>query len=654
MHKALILRFLLVIFSPLIGISLSYFLFLSKPELFSNSLERYKYQDYSFSFREVSTNKNPLYPELIFEDVVLKNKNGDIKIIKLKMGLNMLGYFFDDLKRLKYLKIYATQIKTENYISLLPESSITLKNNLLNIIDSGNIEELYFEFIDEADISINNELIISDVILNLGSERKLSANRAFITADPQEVKIKLGKGSYEDLPFEEIMGFLNLDTMGLSYISYHKSINDYAENILPLGVLNFKNDIQLFTSGFADLRNNKNKNFGFISFQDLSDIKYLEDGFNIKTNIFIEDFNNVFSQNFISFNDLEINLYLSGNEIQNSSAFNFFSDKQSGVELSGNFNEGNLRLDFESENLKGSIVRDASSFFRINLYDSNINFNLRDSENDNFVLPNLKFRVTGENVIFNDAIFNSIDFYYLKNGDVLTLNDINIDSDFLKISNYENEPAYFSINASEDFYKIKGLYEFYDIKNSLKLENFPPINYLRSNINIQWNNLLELRNIEGSLDFLAKDFQVNQRNPNSALLNLIGLLDIQSFFDGYDGSSTDEYIKFKRGSGSMIFSQKYGRVVDDFSFEADFGNMDWSGFIIKDNSGFFEELDLELSLKLNLQENIPWYAAIFGGLGVAAGTAIIGSVFEDQIEDISTIEYSVKGPLNSPSLERLE
>ena len=654
MHKALILRFLLVIFSPLIVISLSYFLFLSKPELFSNSLERYKYQDYSFSFREVSTNKNPLYPELIFEDVVLKNKNGDIKIIKLKMGLNMLGYFFDDLQRLKYLKIYATQIKTENYISLLPESSITLKNNLLNIIDSGNIEELYFEFIDEADISINNELIISDVILNLGSERKLSANRAFITADPQEVKIKLGKGSYEDLPFEEIMGFLNVDTMGLSYISYHKSINDYAENILPLGVLNFKNDIQLFTSGFADLRNNKNKNFGFISFQDLSDIKYLEDGFNIKTNIFIEDFNNVFSQNFISFNDLEINLYLSGNEIQNSSAFNFFSDEQSGVELSGNFNEGNLRLDFESENLKGSIVRDASSFFRINLYDSNINFNLRDSEEDNFVLPNLKFRVTGENVIFNDAIFNSIDFYYLKNGDVLTLNDINIDSDFLKISNYENEPAYFSINASEDFYKIKGLYEFYDIKNSLKLENFPPINYLRSNINIQWNNLLELRNIEGNLDFLAKDFQVNQRNPNSALLNLIGLLDIQSFFDGYDGSSTDEYIKFKRGSGSMIFSQKYGRVVDDFSFEADFGNMDWSGFIIKDNSGFFEELDLELSLKLNLQENIPWYAAIFGGLGVAAGTAIIGSVFEDQIEDISTIEYSVKGPLNSPSLERLE
>ena len=31
------------------------------------------------------------------------------------------------------------------------------------------------------------------------------------------------------------------------------------------------------------------------------------------------------------------------------------------------------------------------------------------------------------------------------------------------------------------------------------------------------------------MDFLTKDFQINQRNQNSALLNLIGLLNIQSF-----------------------------------------------------------------------------------------------------------------------------
>ena len=633
-------------------ISLSYFLFLSKTDLFSKSFERYKYQGYSFSFDEVVTNKNPLYPEFIFKDISLQNENEEIKIIQLNLGMNLLGFFFDDLQRIKYVKIYATEINTKDYISLLPENSIALKKNLLNIVDDGNIEELYFEFINGEDISVNNEFIISELIIKIGSVRKLKATKAYVTADSNQVKIKLDKGSYENLPFEEIIGLLDVDSMQLNYNSYHKSINDYAEKILPLGVLNFKKDIPLFTSGFVDFNNSRNKNFGFISFQDLSEIKYLQDGFNIKTNIFIEDFNNIISQNFISFKDLMMNLYLSGNEIQNSSTFRFFSGQQSDISLNGKFNDGNLNLIFNSENLKGSLVRDDSSFFRINLYDSNINFNFGAPEED-FVLPNLKFRVSGENIIFNDAAFNKIDFYYLKNGDVLTLNDINIDSDFLKISNYQDEPAYFSINANSDFYKVKGSYEFKDIKDSLKLKDFPPINYLKSNLNIQWNKLLELRNIEGTIDFLAKDFQINQNNPNSGLLNLVGLLNIQSFFDGYDGSSTDEFIKFKRGTGSIIFSQKYGRIVDELAFEADFGEMNWSGFIIKDDFGYFRELDLELSLKLNLQENIPWYAAIFGGLGVAAGTAIIGNVFEEQIEEISTIEYSVKGSLNSPNLDRL-
>ena len=75
-------------------ISLSYFLFLSKTDLFSKTLERYDYQGYSLSFDEVATNKNPLYPELIFKDISLQNENEEIKIIKLNLGMNLLGFFF--------------------------------------------------------------------------------------------------------------------------------------------------------------------------------------------------------------------------------------------------------------------------------------------------------------------------------------------------------------------------------------------------------------------------------------------------------------------------------------------------------------------------------------------------------------------------------
>ena len=304
MNNRVALRLLLIIFTPLLVITLSYFLFLSKPDLFSKILERYKYKDFSFFIGGVSTNKNPLYPEIIFRHASLQTQTENIKIDEIKIGLNLLGYIFDSYKRINYLKIYASQISTDDYISLLPEDSEDLKNTLSELIDEGYVEELYFEFIDGGEIRVNNEILISDVVLNIGPESNLNARKAFVTANSKEVKIILKKGSYDNLPFENISGLFDPKLRELQYTSYHKSINEYAEDILPLGVLNFKNDIQLFTSGFINFEKNENKNYGFISFQDLSEIKYLEDGFKVKTNIFIEDFSNVFSQNFISFNDI--------------------------------------------------------------------------------------------------------------------------------------------------------------------------------------------------------------------------------------------------------------------------------------------------------------------------------------------------------------
>ena len=643
----------IVLISPLLITSLSYFLFLSKPDVFSEFIEKYEYQGFSFNFEKIATNKNPIYPEIIFENLILSNESEKILISELRIGINLLGYFFDQFERINYLKIYTSKISVKHYISLIPYESEDLIKTLSNIIHLGDIDKIYLEFINGEGSRINNEVILSNVDLKIGPNRNLFAKKAFVTADSKEVKVILENGIFENLPFERISGLLEIDTMEMKYFSYHKSINEYAKSILPLGALNFKKDIELNTSGFINFKSNYNKNFGFISFQDLSKIKYLQDGFNIKTKIFIEDFDSIFSQNLISFNDFEVNLFLSGDEIQKESAFKFFSDDQSSVDLSGTFLNGNLIVNFNHENLKGSLIRDNSNFFRINLDNSKINFDLKNTNNEDFILPNLKFRIVGKDISLNDAKFDLIDFYYLKNGEILTLNDIKIKSEFLTISNYKNEPAYFSINTAKDLYKVKGSYEFNYLQDSLEISNFPSINYLRSDINIQWNNLLELKNMEGSLNFLAKDFQINQNNPNSALLNLVGLLNIQSLFDGYDGSSTDQYIKFKRGEGNIIFSQKYGRIREDFKFESDFGEMQWSGFIVKDNEGTFKDLDLNLSLKLNLQENIPWYAAIFGGLGLAAGTAIIGNVFEEQINEISTIQYRVKGTLEKPRLERV-
>ena len=69
--------------------------------------------------------------------------------------------------------------KLKRIILICFENSVALKKNLLNIIDDVNIDELYFEFIEGANIHINNELIISKATIDIASERKLTANKVF-------------------------------------------------------------------------------------------------------------------------------------------------------------------------------------------------------------------------------------------------------------------------------------------------------------------------------------------------------------------------------------------------------------------------------------------------------------------------------------------
>ena len=61
-----------------------------------------------------------------------------------------------------------------------------------------------------------------------------------------------------------------------------------------------------------------------------------------------------------------------------------------------------------------------------------------------------------------------------------------------------------------------------------------------------------------------------------------------------------------------------------------------------------ETLDGELVVTLPLVENIPWVAALAGGLPVAAGTYLFSKVFEDQVNQLSSGVYSVSGSLNEP------
>ena len=82
--------------------------------------------------------------------------------------------------------------------------------------------------------------------------------------------------------------------------------------------------------------------------------------------------------------------------------------------------------------------------------------------------------------------------------------------------------------------------------------------------------------------------------------------------------------------------------------------MKWIGEINKNENGELDALNLDLSMRLKISENIPWYAAIFGGVTALAGGVVIENIFEDTIENASTINFQVFGTIDKPNIKRLD
>jgi len=64
-----------------------------------------------------------------------------------------------------------------------------------------------------------------------------------------------------------------------------------------------------------------------------------------------------------------------------------------------------------------------------------------------------------------------------------------------------------------------------------------------------------------------------------------------------------------------------------------------------------EQLDARLVATLPVGTNLPWVAAVLGGLPAAAGVYVTGRLFRRQVDQLSSLSYRVTGPWDDPKLE---
>ncbi|MDB3915139.1 AsmA-like C-terminal region-containing protein [Gammaproteobacteria bacterium] len=419
-----------------------------------------------------------------------------------------------------------------------------------------------------------------------------------------------------------------------------------------------------------------------IQIEDMSKISYLIK--NKKIHSYIDKNNNGFFALGKSFEtDLKTDkfndgfyIYLNLNELNLDDIFYTQSDNSGGMTLreikikTKKFNFlNNLYTDqlvnilFKDEieaklfgkDLNGTINIDKTNFIKINLSKTKFNFKGLDIAKSEFAsdLNNINLRFIGKDIQTGDELFQDIDFYLLKNKNILTIDDIKIDSRRFTIGpNADNEKAYISYNNVNDLYKLRGSYKLDNSSGYFNNIFNYDFDLLETNLNIQWNSLSSLVNLEGELSFLIKDLNINREIPDSTLLRALKILNLNAIVDGLD-ESPDSSLFISRAAGNMIISKTRALISSPIKIETTEASMRWVGEILKNNKGELNDLNLDLAMRLKISENIPWYAAIFGGIPALAGGVVLENIFENVIEDASTINFKMQGTIEEPDLVRL-
>ena len=449
---------------------------------------------------------------------------------------------------------------------------------------------------------------------------------------------------------------LSSNLSNTTFSSYIDELNKRPSDNLKTKIL-----ISDLSQPTYEIENNKfsayiNNNNGYFSLgssfdEDIKKLNFI-DGFYIFLELDDLKIGNLVVEN--QLND-ESNLKLIKLKIKQLDFFNnIYFDQIFEINFSGDETESY----FYGNNLNGTLRIDSSGFTRIDVFDTKFEFkgvNIFDST-DAFKLNDVNLRFVGKNIQTFDDVFQNIDFYFLKNKTVTTIDNIKISSKNFNIGpSFKNEKAYISYNNQNDLYKIRGSFELDNQKDLLgKLINYD-FDYLFSDLNIQWISATQLKNLEGRIRFKIKDLESNTSLPDSALLNAVKVFNLNALVSslGDETSFNSSKLIISRAEGDFYIGQNRALLSKPIKLETAEAKMSWTGEILKNNNGLMDQLDLSLEMRLKVSENIPWYAAVFGGIPALAGGFVLENIIDERVDDASTFEFNVTGSIDDPKIIRL-
>ena len=351
-----------------------------------------------------------------------------------------------------------------------------------------------------------------------------------------------------------------------------------------------------------------------------------------------------------------VNLNKLAFNIKNFKFFNNnFSDISGLLDLSGSEITGNITGDKLNLNLR----IDQTGFIRLEIKDTAISNTKFINSTQSALDGPLNSRLIVSNSSFGKINIKDLDVYLLNNKKKFIANNIKLSSNLISIKPLEkSSAAYFSIDKMKPLYKLRGEYLIKDSSKIPYLKDFADFSYFNGSINLQWRELSNLSHLEGGSTFVMKDLVIQDSFSDSLAFNLLGVLNLRNILGKLANLdlSIDEFTstQLSRVKGDLLFSKSKLRLASPLYIETNAAKMKWVGQINKNSKNKLEDLDLNLDLRIRFGENLPWYAAILGGLPAVAGSAVLNEVFEEDINNLTNYQYEILGTISEPKLERVK
>ena len=175
----------------------------------------------------------------------------------------------------------------------------------------------------------------------------------------------------------------------------------------------------------------------------------------------------------------------------------------------------------------------------------------------------------------------------------------------------------------------------------------------RADVSLSWpGNPLALRmaDARGLLDFGFSNGRLLRGGGNNPLMRAFGVLRFDELLRRLKLDFKDLYqsgLAFDTFDAVIDIADGVARTSEPMELRGPTARMRVSGQSDLRN----DLIDADLVVSLPLGSNLPWMAALAGGLPAVAGAYLASRIFEDQLGEFSSAVYTVTGPLEEPELK---